>query len=73
MAQCGCACVVTLLGDAPELVNGNELDFQTFTRLSTDSKVEQIEDSHLRVGHIGCLSFCIRLLLHEQLWKVIRN
>ena len=56
MAQCGCACVVTLLGDAPELVNGNELDFQTFTRLSTDSKVEQIEDSHLRVGHIGCLS-----------------
>ena len=44
-AVCLCRCE-TLLGDAPELVNGNKLGFQTFTRLATDSKAEQIEMNH---------------------------
>ena len=36
----------TTLGDAPELVNGNKLGFQTFTRLASFSKAEQIEMNH---------------------------
>ena len=42
--MCLCQCK-TLLGDAPDLafmVNGNKLGFQTFTRLATYSKAEQI-------------------------------
>ena len=33
----------TFLGDAPELVKGNKLGFETFTRLATYSKAEQTE------------------------------
>ena len=40
-----CQCE-TLLGDARELVNGDRLRFQTFTRLPTYSKAEQIEMNH---------------------------
>ena len=40
--------VAVHMGQCKTLVNGNKLGFQTFTRLDTYSKAEQVEVNHNR-------------------------